>query len=240
MRSAAMAAAVLGACATVAGCSVVPAADPPAPRVAEVVKPSPNRTLDRALPTAEELTATLGATGFMGQLVEGGADVLLQGVQEAEATPVDCVSTGYRLEKVVYQASPVRSVASQSWAGGDVNGPTATGFFGVVEFIDADAAGEFFAASADKWHRCNGQTLVLHQHDRGAQGSSRITDVGLDNRIVFAVVMQDAGSTIQRALGVAGDCIVDVEIADVAGPSDSGAQDAAAVANLMLQKIGYS
>ena len=51
--------------------------------------------------------------------------------------------------------------------------------------------------------------------------------------------MQDAGSTIQRALGVAGDCIVDVEIADVAGPSATGAHDAAAVANLMLQKIGH-
>jgi hypothetical protein len=239
MRSAAMTAAVLGACAILAGCSV-PGPESAAPRVAEVAKPSPNRTLDRALPTAEELSATLGVGGFMGQLVEGGADMLLQGVREAEATPVDCVSTGYRLEKVVYQASPVRSVASQSWAGGDANGPTATGFFGVVEFADADAAWKFFAASADKWHRCNGQTLVLHQADRGAQGSSRITNVGIDPRVVSAVVMQDAGSTIQRALGVAGDCIVDVEIADVAEPSATGAQDATAVAKLMLQKIGDS
>lgn len=240
MRSAAaVTAAALGVCALVAGCAA-PAAKAPAPRVVEAVKPSPNRTLDRALPTAEELTILLGGSGFMGQLVEGGADMLLQGVREAEATPVDCVSTGYRLEKVVYQASPVRSVASQSWAGGDVNGPTATGFFGVVEFVDADAAREFFAASADKWHRCNGQTLVLNQPDRGAQGSSRITDVGIDDRIVSAVVMQDAGSTIQRALGIAGDCIVDVEIGDVAGPSATGARSATAVADLMLDKIDRS
>lgn len=231
--------ATLGACAILAGCSA-PAAEPPSPRVAEVVKPSPNRTLDRALPTAEELGIMLGADGFMGQLVEGGADMLLQGVREAEATPLDCVSTGYRLEKVVYQASPVQSVASQSWAGGDVNGPTSTGFFGVVEFADADAAREFFAGSADKWHRCNGQTLVLSQAGRGAQGTSRITDVGIDDRIVSAVVMQDAGSTIQRALGVAGDCIVDVEIADVGGPSATGARNAALVADLMLDKLDGS
>lgn len=209
-------------------------------QIAEAVKPSPDRTLDAALPTADELASMLGASGFMGQLVEGGADMLLQGVGEADATPVDCVSTGYRLQKVVYDAGPIRSVASQSWAGGDANGPSATGFFGVVQFADPDAARAFFAASADKWHRCNGQTLVLQQPDRAAPGSSRITDVGVDTRIVSAVVMHDAGSTIQRALGVAADCIVDVEISDVAGPSAAGAADAVAVANLMLQKIGVS
>lgn len=239
MRSAVMTAAALGACAIVAGCSS-PAVHAPSPQVAPAAQPLPNPALDRVLPTAEELSIMLGGDGFMGQVVEGGADMLLQGVREAEATPLDCVSTGYRLEKVVYQASPVRSVASQSWAGGDVNGPTATGFFGVVEFIDADAAHEFFAASADKWHRCNGQTLVLNRAGRGAQGSSRITGVGIDDRIVSAVVMQDAGSTIQRALGVAGDCIVDVEITDVAGPTATGARDATAVADLMLDKIGDS
>ncbi|KUH80455.1 MULTISPECIES: sensor domain-containing protein [unclassified Mycobacterium] len=238
MRRAAMGAA-LGAIAVLAGCSAPPA-KAPVVHIAEAAKPSPHRALDRALPTAEELATTLGASGFMGQLVTGGADMLLQGVREAEATPVDCVSTGYRLEKVVYQASPVRSVASRSWAGGDANGPTATGFFGVVEFGDVAAAQAFFAASADKWHGCNGRTLVLQQPERGAQATSRITEVGIDNRIVSAVVMQDAGSTIQRALGVAGDCIVDVEITDVAGPSATGARDAAAVAALMLQKIGAS
>lgn len=239
MRSARWTVAALSACAIVAGCSA-PTASPPAVQIAEAVKPSPDRTLDAALPTADELASMLGASGFMGQLVEGGADMLLQGVGEADATPVDCVSTGYRLQKVVYDAGPIRSVASQSWAGGDANGPSATGFFGVVQFADPDAARAFFAASADKWHRCNGQTLVLQQPDRAAPGSSRITDVGVDTRIVSAVVMHDAGSTIQRALGVAADCIVDVEISDVAGPSAAGAADAVAVANLMLQKIGVS
>jgi PknH-like extracellular domain len=241
MRSAAMTLAAGCACAILAGCSTT-AAPAPTLHIAEVVKPSPDRALGSALPTADELATMLHASGFMGQLVEGGTDTLLQGVREAEASPVDCVGIGYRLEKVVYQAGPVRSVASQSWAGGDANGPSATGFFGVVQFSDPDAARGFFAASADKWHRCDGQTLVLNQPDRGAEGSSRITDVGIDDRIVSAVVMHDAGSTVQRALGVASDCIVDVEITNVAGAraSAAGAGDAAAVANLMLQKIGVS
>ena len=98
-----------------------------------------------------------GTAGFTGQLVKGGPEMLLQGVRESEATPIDCVSTGYRLQKIVYQASPVQSVASQSRIGGDQAGPRTQGFFGAVQFATADAARAFFAASADKWHRCNGR-----------------------------------------------------------------------------------
>ena len=236
MRSPALTMAVLSAMALLAGCSSTPAQDAPVVDIADAAVPSPSRALDQVLPTADELATMLGASGFMGQLVSGGADMLLQGVREAEATPADCVSTGYRLEKIVYQTSPVRSVATQSWAGGDATGPSSTGFFGVVQVATADDAQAFFAASADKWHRCNGQTVVLSQPERRSASSSRISDVTVDDRIVSAVVMHDDGSTVQRALGIASDCVVDVEISD-AGAS-GGAHDAVAIANLMLQKVG--
>jgi hypothetical protein len=235
MRSPALTIAVVSACVVLAGCATTQNA--PAVRVAEAVKPSPVRALDQVLPTPDEMAVVLGSRGFMGQLVEGGADMLLAGVGESEATPVDCVSPTYRLQKVVYQASPVQAVASQSWAGGSFDGPPVSGFFGVVQFATSDDAQAFFAATADKWHRCNGQTLVLHQPERGADGTSRISDVTVDGRLVSALVMHDAGSMTQRALGVAADCIVDVEISDVNG---AGAQGAVAVTNLMLQKIGIS
>ncbi len=199
------------------------------------------RSPDQVLPTSHELTTTLRVgMGFSGQLVMGGADMLLQGVGESEAAPIECVSAGYRLQKVVYQASPVRQVASQSWAGGDLNAPPLSGFFGVVKFATPDDAVAFFAGSADKWRRCNGQTLVLHQPEHGADGSSRITDVLVESKVISAVVLHDDGSTIQRALGVASDCVVDVEITDAAGNTGDAAADAVAVANLMLAKIGAS
>jgi hypothetical protein len=91
---------------------------------------------------------------------------------------------------------------------------------------------------ADKWHRCNGQTLVLNQPEHGAQGTSRITDVTVDGRTVSAMVMHDSGSMTQRALGVAADCVVDVEVTDVNGLG--GPIGASEVANLMLQKVGAS
>jgi hypothetical protein len=162
--------------------------------------------------------------------------MLLASVGESDATPSDCVSPTYRLQKVVYQASPVQAVASRPWAGGSFDGPPTTGFFGVVQFATPGDAQAFFAATAEQWHRCNGQTVVLHQPEHGADGSNRITDVTVDDRMVSAIVMRDAGSTIQRALGVAGDCVVDVEVTDTHGAG--GAHDAAGVANLMMQKIG--
>jgi hypothetical protein len=240
MRSSRSTIAALSACAVLAGCSSAPVAEAPVVRIAEAAKPSPSRALDLALPTTNELATILGTAGFTGQLVKGGPEMLLQGVRESEATPIDCVSTGYRLQKIVYQASPVQSVASQSWIGGDQAGPSYSGFFGAVQFATADAARAFFAASADKWHRCNGQTLVLHQPERGADGLSRITDVVVDSTVVSAVVLHDDGSTIQRALGVASDSVVDVEVTNPRGSSGSGAAGAVGVAKLMLQKIGVS
>jgi hypothetical protein len=232
--------AALSVCAVLAGCSSAPVDGAPAVHVAEAVKPSPARALDQALPTINELATILGTAGYTGQLVKGGPEMLLQGVRESEATPIDCVSTGYRLQKIVYQASPVQSVASQPWIGGDQNGPSYAGFFGAVQFATADDAQAFFATSADKWHRCNGQTLVLHQPERGADGLSRITDVVVDSTFVSAVVLHDDGSTIQRALGVAADSVVDVEVTNPPGSSASGAAGAVGVAKLMLQKIGVS
>jgi PknH-like extracellular domain len=237
MRSTRSTIAALSASAVLAGCSSAPVdSAPPVVRITEAAKPSVSRPLNQVLPTGDELTTTLGVgPGFTGQLVVGGAEMLLQGVGESEATPIECVSAGYQLQKVVYAASPVREVASQSWAGGDLNGPPLSGFFGAVEFATADDAQRFFAASADKWRRCNGQTMVLRQPEHGADGVSRITDVVVDSTVVSAVVLHDDGSTIQRALGVASDRVVDVEIADV--DRGGGARGAVAVANLMLRKI---
>jgi len=235
MRSTRSTIAALSACVVLAGCSS-DVGGAPVVRIAEAASPSVTPSADQALPTGDELTAALGVgPGFTGQRVMGGADMLLQSVGESEATPIECVSTGYRLQKMVYHASPIREVASESWAGGDFNGPPVSGFFGVVKFASDEDAQAFFAGSAEKWRRCNGQTLVVHQPEHGADASSRITDVLVENTVISAVVLHDDGSTIQRALGVGSDCVVDVEISDAG--ADSGARQAADVANLMLRKI---
>jgi|KBSSwiStaDraftv2_1062776.scaffolds.fasta_scaffold251493_2 hypothetical protein len=240
MRSTRSTIVALSACAVLAGCSSAAVESAPTVHITEAAKPSVSRALDQALPTTNELATILGTAGFMGRPVKGGPEMLLAGVRESEATPLDCVSAGFRLEKIVYEANPVRTVASQSWIGGDQSGPSYSGFFGAVQFATPDDAQAFFAAAADKWHRCNGQTLVLHQPEHGADGLSRITDVVVDNKMVSAIVLHDNGSTIQRALGVASDCVVDVEVTNPPATNGGNAAGAVGVANLMLQKIGVS
>ncbi|MGE2714923.1 sensor domain-containing protein [Mycolicibacterium litorale] len=239
MRAPRLATTLAGACLLAAGCTTT--VDGVAVDQAPAAVPGPVRALDTILPTSHELSATLGIapTGLMGQLVEGGADTLLRGVEQTEATPVECVSTTYRLQQVVYGASSVRSVASRSWAAGTVDGPALSGFFGVVQLASPDEAATFFATAAQHWRECDGRTMELQ---RGAASEqSRITDVRVDGPVVSAVVVHEAGQgsgmPIQRALGVAGDSIVDVEITDVAGARSGGAGGAVDVAALMLDKL---
>jgi hypothetical protein len=241
MRAARLAPMLAGACLLAAGCTAT--VDGVAVDQSPAGAPAPARALDQVLPTSEELSDALGIgpTGLMGQLVEGGADTLLRGVDRAHATPVECVSTTYRLQQAVYGASAVRSVASRSWAAGSVDGPALSGFFGVVQLGSADEAQSFFAAAADDWGRCDGDTVVLQRGGPGASEQSRITDVALEDRVVSAVVVHEAGhgggTPIQRALGVAGDSIVDVEITDIAGARSGGAAGAVDVAQIMLDKL---
>jgi hypothetical protein len=233
-------AAVAGACVVLAGCAGAPVDDRPVVRIVDVARPAPAIPLGHFLPSAQELSTALstGPNGFTGQLVEGGADMLLRSVGDADATPPDCVGAAYRLQEAVYDGSPVQSVATNSWAGGGFDGPPVTGFFGVVQMANPVAAQELFATMTDRWRRCNGQTVARRQ---GGE-LSRITDVAFDRRVVSAHVLHTSAgaapasaSTGMRAVGMAGDCIVEVELTDPR--ATTGTQSAVGVADLILNKI---
>lgn len=231
-------AALAGACVVLAGCAAAPVDDRPVVRIAEAAQPAPAIPLGEFLPTTPELAAALGTspTGFSGQLVQGGADMLLRSVTAGEASPPDCLSAAYRLQQAAYDKSPVRSVATNSWAGGGFDGPPVSAFFGVVQMSSRAAAQTFFAATGERWRRCNGATVAREQV--GAGELSRISDVAFDDRVLSASVLHTsagaASPTAQRALGLAGDCIVDVEITD---PRFAGQGPAVGVAELIADKI---
>src|SRR6476619_2126109 len=75
----------LSACAALAGGSSGPADTAPDVHIADAATPAPAAALDQVLPTGRELAAILGTTGFIGQLVKGGPEMLLQSVRESEA-----------------------------------------------------------------------------------------------------------------------------------------------------------
>lgn len=223
------------------GCSGAPVDDRPVVTIVEAAQPSQAIPLARFLPSAPELSAALGtgANSMMGQPVEGDADVLLSGVADGQAAPVDCVSSAYRLQRIVYDASPVQSVATTTWAGGGFDAPPVTGFFGVVQMASPGAAQEFFASMTDRWRRCNGQTVSLQLPGHGADELSRITDVAFGEQVLSANVLHTSGGTesptAMRAVGLAGDCIVEVELTDPRPTGDP--QGAVTVAAAILDKI---
>ncbi|CAN3129867.1 sensor domain-containing protein [Mycobacterium sp. smrl_JER01] len=241
MSKVARAAGIGCACIAVAGCAAAPIDDRPVVRIVEAAQPSAAIPLAPFLPTAAEL-ATLLATGpnaLLGTPVQGDAEVLLRSIGDADVTPAECVSAAYRMQEIVYDDSPVQSVATNTWAGGGFDGPPVSGFFGVVQMADPGAAQEFFASLSAQWGRCNGQTVALQSAPHGADEISMITGVAFDERVLSASVLHTSGGTESptgmRAVGLAGDCIVEVEVVD---PRPSGvARPAVAVADAILDKI---
>ena len=240
-RSSRLAAGIAGAAVVLAGCAAEPVDHRPVVRIAEAAQPSPTIPLAPFLPTAAEMAAILGTgpNSLMGRPVEGGAEALLRSVADAQAAPAECVSAAYRLQEVVYDAVPVQSVATSTWAGGGFDAPPVTGFFGVVQTAGPAAAQEFFASMTDQWMRCNGQTVALQTAGQGADELSRITDVSFGEDVVSANVLHASGGTGSptglRAVGVAGDVIVEVELTD---PRPGAAQRSAVdVAGMIRDKI---
>lgn len=235
-------AALACACAVVAGCAGAPVDNRPVVRIVEAAQPTAAIQLGHFLPTAPELSAALntGPNGFTGQLVQGGADMLLRSVGAAETSPPDCAGAAYRLQQAVYDGSPVQSVATNSWAGGGFDGPPVAGFFGVVQMTSEAAAQDFFAATTERWRRCNGATVTRHEAGVGGDELSRIADVAFERGVVSASVLHTSAGTASptalRALGVAGDCIVEVDLTDPR-PAGQATRPAAGVAELILNKI---
>lgn len=232
---------VLCACAVLAGCAGAPVDQRSVVRIAEAAQPWTALPLGQLLPTAQELSALLatGPNGLLGRPVEGDADVLLRSVADTQVTPAECVSAAYRMQEVVYGTSPVQSVASNTWAGGGFDAPPVSGFFGVVQMTDPVAAQAFFASLTEQWRRCNGQTVALRSSAPGTGELSRITGVSFDERVVSASVLHASGGTGSptgmRAVGLSGDCIVEVELVDPRAALDAG--PAVAVADVILDKI---
>ena len=108
MRSTARTMGALSACVVLAACGAPTQDARPTVRIAEAVQPSPARALDKILPTQDELAA-LGPNGMMSQRVQGGPDVLLASVGEADATPAE----GGKISRAI----PRLRATPQAWTG---------------------------------------------------------------------------------------------------------------------------
>ena len=119
---------------------------------------------------------------------------------------------------------------------------------GAVALASPRDASELFARFVSQWRRCQGKTEVF-RHSLDEVGIpdylNRITDVKTVGAMLTAVVIlssSDDPSPLpsERAVGVAYNCILDVEVTEIGREQDdpitaSHAQD---IAKLMMAKAG--
>ena len=151
----------------------------------------------------------------------------------------------YSTQKSVYQSARVSNIATELWRQ-EGYAPTATDIAESVIALPTMAdANALFARFSEQWKQCDGKTLNVPS---SSFVDNAITDVRVTDSVVVANVSKDPGpqSILHavpevRALGVRGNCLVEVEVAYV-GSTDlsdqpSAKTDAVDVAHAMMDRV---
>jgi len=169
--------------------------------------------------------------------------VLPNGIRDSSgATPLDCLGAVAPLMRVVYESAGVQAVAWADFARFGHAATVSSVEAGVVQLgTDAEAA-RLFSRFAAQWRSCQGTTVTMHASATGGLDLT-VTRVRVDGPVLSAVIVRDGGDgsvfPTERAVGVAADCVVDVDVAvtdpDPARRVTSGR--AADIVRLMLARI---
>ncbi|WP_156670852.1 sensor domain-containing protein [Mycobacterium sp. E136] len=163
--------------------------------------------LTTVLPSDQELTTAAGYQIRMGEPPSVGSRLRNTLAGSREMTERQCLGVISSFEEEVYGAAPVRAVtyATESKV-----------TFGAAAFDSSDEARKLFDTFADEWLGCSGRTVV---RDEGAYTSGyRITEVEMTADVLSSVDELTSDSptgvrvAVQRALGVAKDCIVEATV----------------------------
>ncbi len=210
------------------------AADPPAPH--------------QLLPSPDEVAAAVGdPLEPAGPPKIGGVDVLPDGIRDSSgATPLDCLGAVTPLMRVVYDGGGsgdrVRSVAWRDFSRFGAGLTVSSAEAGVVQMDSAAAAARLFARFVTRWQSCDGTTVTLHAGSGGLDLTA--TGIRVDGPVLSATVLSDGGDgtvyPTEHAVGVAGDYLVDVDVA-ITDPDPARrvpASRAVDLVRVILGKIG--
>ena len=206
------------------------------------------RNLVTVLPSAAEVSDIVGnpLSDNGSRPAAGSIDVLPNGIRDNNsANPIDCLGPVSPFMRIVYEKGDVRAAAWQEFShyGGH---QTVSGVdTGVVEFGSEAEAQRMFGEFVGRWKACEGTTVTTYLHNANdAELYEKITDVRVDGSVLSATVInsdnqQDAQFPTERAVGVASDCIVDVDVAvtDGAEAAQKPAGRAVSLATAMLGKF---
>jgi hypothetical protein len=199
------------------------------------------------LPTAEEVSAAVGnRLDTAGVVRSGSIEVLPNGIRDSDgATPLDCLGAVTPLMRVVYESGGVQGAAWRDYARLGAGLTVSSAEAGVVRFGSPDEAARVFARFVTQWQSCEGTTVTLHVGGPGSTAGLELTasEVAVDGPVLSATVRSDGGDgsvfPTEHAVGVAGDCIVDVDVA-ITDPDPARripAGRAAALVEVMLGKL---
>lgn len=175
----------------------------------------------------------------------GSITVLPNGIRDnTDASPLDCLGAATPLMRTVYDHGEVRDVALRSFsrygAGLDVSSVNT----GVVRFASDAAAARMFSVFVAQWRACDNTTVNVFVTPTSTL-AWQITDVRAVDGILSATIVSGGSGGLpafptEHAVGIAGDCIVDVDVAVTAstpGRQLAGGRRAAGVVLAMLDNI---
>ncbi|OBI89701.1 hypothetical protein A9X00_20260 [Mycobacterium sp. 1245805.9] len=176
----------------------------------------------------------------------GGPDALLD---DGWLSPGDCLGVASMLQRVVYQSSQVRHVAVQTWRHAPKSVELTSVKEGVVSLPSPAEAQALFEKFAQQWQQCDGTTMPLS--GTVFRLKAAVANVEVANSVASATIsmgfasrsLDSASLSSGRALGVRGNCLVEVEVAFFGDtqPSDRDADPQASavdVAQAILDKVG--
>jgi hypothetical protein len=183
------------------------------------------RDLAAILPSSAEAGQAAGNPLPDSELPEiGGIDILPNGIRDnADASPIECLGPVTPFMRVVYEGGDVRRVAWQEFSNFGGGQTVSSADVGVVEFGSDAEAQRMFGAFATRWKACEGKTVRSVLRSPGnTELYQKITDVKVDGSVLSATVTNsdnhgDESFPTERAIGLAADCVVDVDMAVTGG-----------------------
>ncbi|WP_197508631.1 sensor domain-containing protein [Mycobacterium sp. 1081908.1] len=176
----------------------------------------------------------------------GGPDALLD---DGWLSPGDCLGVASMLQRVVYQSSKVRHVALQTWRHAPQSVEVTSVQEGVVSLPSPAEAQALFDKFSRQWQQCDGTTMPLSGtvfRLKATIANVQVADsvAAADISMGFASRSTDSASLPSgRALGVRGNCLVEVEVSFFGNtqPSERGADPRASavdIAHAILDNVG--
>lgn len=189
--------------------------------------PADSAIIASVLPTADELSEILGDHIDEVDPLIGDASDLRDTMAGSEVTESRCIGIISPLERHTYDGAPVREVAYATL-------PEAT--FGAMALPSAEAARALFDTFVAEWSSCGNKTVG--KSDGVTAFTRAISEVEADETLLSSVITMSTNASdmqvrTQRALGVAENYLIDVEILSARASSN----EAVALTELMITKV---